>query len=44
MRENLKTTKYNDGGTINLITNMTVSTAGYYLKEDNLFYRQSGCF
>lgn len=41
MRENLKTTKYNDGGAISLITNMAVSTAGYYLKEDNLFYNKA---
>ena len=41
MRENLKTTKYNDGIAIGQITNMTATTAGYYMREDNLFYNKA---
>lgn len=38
MGENLKTTKYNDGNAITPITNMTKTTAGYFVKDDNRFY------
>lgn len=38
MGENLKTTKYNDGNALVPITDMTKTTAGYFLKDDNRFY------
>lgn len=42
MQENLKTTKYNDATAItNNTTNLTKTTAGYYLNNSNYFYNQA---
>ena len=42
MQENLKTTKYNDATAItNNTTNLSKTTAGYYLNNSNYFYNQA---